>query len=87
MVPNSKKLSLLILFITSLLVTRAMFSIIDDPEGPNLLVVVVGASIPYILSLATYTYVPLRRESVLGRVFLSVAAQMLIVTVLYFCLK
>lgn len=52
----SKKVSLLILAITSLVFSRAMFWFIDDPEGPNLLVVTVLALIVYLLSLAMYLF-------------------------------
>ncbi len=37
---NSKKTSLLILGTTSVVCSRVMFSFFNDPEGPNLLVVI-----------------------------------------------
>lgn len=50
MYPLSKKISLLILFITSLVCSRTMFLFFNDPEGPNLLVVTGVAVIVYFLS-------------------------------------
>lgn len=55
---NSKKISLPILGITSLVCSRAIFFFINDPEGPNLLVVVVMAAILYVLSLPVYFSFP-----------------------------
>jgi hypothetical protein len=49
-----KKLPLLILGIASLVCSRAGFFFIGDPEGPNLLIVVVLAAILYSASLAVY---------------------------------
>lgn len=55
---KSKRISLLILGLTAILCSRAMFVFIDDPEGPNLLVVMVMAAIIYSLSLPIYLYTP-----------------------------
>lgn len=46
-----KKTSLLILGLTSLALSRGMFWFFDDPEGPNLLVVIVTAGTIFSLSL------------------------------------
>lgn len=46
--------SLVILGITSLVSSRFTFSLFNDPEGPNLLVVAVLATIIYSVSLAVY---------------------------------
>jgi hypothetical protein len=51
---NGKTISLLVLAITALLCSRAMFAFIDDPEGPNLLVVTGMAAIIFLLSAAFY---------------------------------
>lgn len=59
---KSKKISLLILGVTAFVCARAMFYFIDDPEGPNLLIVTVLAIILYMLSLATYSSNPLARK-------------------------
>lgn len=52
----SKKISLFILLVTSLVASRSIFSFIDDPEGPNLLIVVVLAAILFSLSLTVYRF-------------------------------
>jgi hypothetical protein len=44
---KSKKTSLLILGITSIICSRTMFVFFDDPEGPNLLIVFVAALVLY----------------------------------------
>lgn len=51
---KSKNAPLLILGITAVVCSRAMFFFINDPEGPNLLVVLGAATIVYLLSLAAY---------------------------------
>lgn len=79
---KSKKISLIILGITALLVSRAMFAFIDDPEGPNLLVVTVVALVIYFPSLMVYKFnFPITR---LKRLSLAIFVQILIVTGLYF---
>lgn len=50
----SKKTSLILLAIIALLGSRAMFFFIDDPEGPNLLIVTVTALVVYSLSLVAF---------------------------------
>jgi len=45
---------LLILVITAVVCSRIMFAFFNDPEGPNLLVVVGMASIIYLVSSAAY---------------------------------
>ncbi len=47
---NSKRTSLIVLGITSLIASRAFYYFVHDPEGPNLLIVVVLAAIIYLLS-------------------------------------
>jgi hypothetical protein len=54
----SKKVSLFILAITALVCSKVMFLFIDDPEGPNLLIVTVMAAIVYFLSLMAHLYTP-----------------------------
>ena len=53
-----KKISLVILGVTAILFSRAMFLFFNDPEGPNLLVVTGMAVIIYFLSLAVYLLYP-----------------------------
>lgn len=45
---------MLILAITAVVCSRIMFALFHDPEGPNLLVVVVMAAVIYLVSSAAY---------------------------------
>ena len=47
-------MSLVILAITSIASAKAIFTLINDPEGPNLLVVVGLAAVLYIITSAIY---------------------------------
>lgn len=47
---KSKNISLLLLGLMSIVVARGLFFFVNDPEGPNLLVVGVTALIIYALS-------------------------------------
>lgn len=79
-----KSTSKIILAITSFLFSRAMFVFIDDPEGPNLLIVTVLAAIVYFLSLAVY---PLKTSGVnLKKILTVISIQVIIVTIIYFLL-
>jgi hypothetical protein len=70
---------------------------IDDPEGPNLLVVMVMAVIIYFLSLAIYYFNPSTKSAFqyfsfsslagLNRLLFVIFMQILIATALYFCLR
>ncbi len=81
----SKKTSLIILGATSLVASRFFFSLINDPEGPNLLIVVVLAAIIYSVSCATYLYPSLNTS--FKKLLLAVLVQVLVVFVLNFFLK
>lgn len=50
------KVLLLILGAFSLVSSRLVFFFINDPEGPNLLIVVILAAIIYGVALAGYTF-------------------------------
>jgi hypothetical protein len=82
---KSKKASLLILAITSIVLSRAMFWFFNDPEGPNLLIVMMMAVIIYVLSLGIYVYT----SSIKGltRLLLVIVVQIVIVSGLYFSLS
>lgn len=75
---TSTKTSLLTLGVTSLLCSRATFYFFNDPEGPNLLIVVGLAAILYTLSLGVY--IAMGRKSLL----LAIIVQILLATALYF---
>jgi hypothetical protein len=51
---NFKNSSLLILAITAIVCSRAIFAFFNDPEGPNLLVVSGMAAVIYLVSSAAY---------------------------------
>jgi hypothetical protein len=53
---TSKKSALVILGITALICSRTLFAFFNDPEGPNLLVVIVMAAILYLPSLAVLAF-------------------------------
>ncbi len=53
-----KKIPLILLAIVAVTLSRAMFFFFDDPEGPNLLVVIGMATIIYFLSLGIYILAP-----------------------------
>jgi hypothetical protein len=84
---NSKKTSLIILGITALTFSRVMFSLFNDPEGPNLLIVIVMAAILYFLSLAAYLYSPLKKQSGYVRIFLTIFIQAIFAAAFYFWLN
>ena len=50
----SKKASLFVLFITAALLGRGLFIFINDPEGPNLLVIGIATILLYSASLLGY---------------------------------
>lgn len=82
----NKEISLLILAITAIACSRAMFVFFDDPEGPNLLVVMVMAAVIYVLSLAVYLN---SRVTLAGlkRLLLAVCVQIVIAACFYFGLS
>jgi hypothetical protein len=82
---KSKKVTLIILAITAMLCSRAMFVFIDDPEGPNLLVVTVLASIIYFLSLSSYLLA--LKHTPRERLFLTVFLQIVITICGFILLK
>lgn len=67
--------------------SRAMFSLFNDPEGPNLLVVMVVAAIIYVLSLGVYSLYPSTTQGGQKKLLLAVLVQIMIVTGLYFFLN
>ncbi len=83
---KSKKVSLIILAITALVGSRLLFALFNDPEGPNLLVVTVGAAIIYFLSLGVYVSKSFSSLNGGKRLSLMIFVQILIVTVFYLLL-
>lgn len=83
----SKKTSVLILGITSIACSRTLFSLFDDSEGPNLLIVLVMAAVVYFPSLALYRYYPSPKLDGIKRLLSAIFVQILIVAGFYFCLN
>jgi hypothetical protein len=84
---KSKTISLVILGATSLVVSRAMFAFINDPEGPNLLIVTVLAAVIYCVSVAGYAWYPSAKLAGLTRLLGAVVFQILLVAGLYLFLS
>lgn len=94
---KSKKISSLILTITAIACSRTMLVSIDDPEGPNLLIVMVMAAFIYFLSLAIYVYslkvvsvsqyFSLTQLSGIKRLIIIIFIQILTAATFYFCLR
>jgi hypothetical protein len=82
--PISKKTSLIILGVTSLVGSRVFFSLINDPEGPNLLVIVVMAAIIYFVSIAAYLYPS--SHTGFKKLFLAILTQVAVVAIFHFFL-
>lgn len=74
-----KKIALLVLAVTSVVCSKALFFFFDDPEGPNLLIVTVMAATLYLISLAVYACNFSQRKKLL----LGVGVQIVLTTVLY----
>lgn len=82
---KSKVISLSILGVTSVLLSKVLFFFFDDPEGPNLLVVMVVALVIYGISLALYfSRLP---TNGFKRLLTAVTVQVVMTTVLYFTLN
>lgn len=85
---NSPKIQSLILFITALICSRTMFVSFNDPEGPNLLVIAVGAVVIFAASSIANRFVPFLSSSKgVTKILLSIVVQVVVTTVLYFLLK
>lgn len=82
---TSKNTSLLILGITSIACSRALFFFFNDPEGPNLLIVMATAVVVYVVSLAAYTYNP--STTGLKKILVAILVQILLVAGLYLFLN
>ncbi|WCT11706.1 hypothetical protein [Mucilaginibacter jinjuensis] len=83
---QSKKTSLVLLGATAILCSRTLFFFFNDPEGPNLVVVIGLAIAIYLLSLAAYTFL-LSKFQGIKRLAVAVCVQILAVIVMYFCMK
>lgn len=80
---ESKKTSLLILGVTSIVCSRSLFLFFNDPEGPNLLIVMVAAVMLYVLSLVAYLF----NVSGAKKLLLAIFIQIVLVIGFYFWLR
>ncbi len=78
----SKKRTLLILGVPAVLLSFALFHSFNDPEGPNLLVIAVGAAIIYGVSLTAYALGSQATDA--KRFGIAILVQILVVFILYF---
>ena len=79
---KSKKYSLIILGLFSLVCSRTLFALFNDPEGPNLLIVTVMAVILYCISWAVYAHSSQFSDN--KRFWLAVCVQIVMVAGLFF---
>lgn len=84
---KSKKISLIILGITALIGSRLWFTFLNDPEGPNLVVVLGMTAIIYCLSLAFYLLYPPTAITGIKRVLFTIFVQIIVLTGFYFLLS
>jgi hypothetical protein len=84
---GSKKTSLAILALTSLTFARLFFLLINDPEGPNLIVVTGLGVIIFAASLALYIFFPPARKHELRKLLPTLLFQMMLVAGFYVWLK
>ncbi len=83
---NSKKTALIILGATAIICSRLLFFLFNDPEGPDLLIVVGLAMAFYFLSVAIYTFTPAAIRSI-KRLLMAICTQVLSAIVLWFLMK
>lgn len=94
---TSPLITKVVLAATALASIRCMFSLFDDPEGPNLLIVSVGGAVVYFVALALFSLYRVFRNTQ-TRFSLSlptsnksmsvvIGMQLLIVSILYVCLR
>lgn len=81
----SKKASLIALAVTSLVCSKVLFSLFNDPEGTNLLVTVGMALIIFFLSLTPYLF--RLQISEFKKFLVAILAQGALVVLFYFLLK
>ena len=81
----SKKSSLVLLAITSLVFSRILFFFFHDPEGPNLLVVVGMAAILYVVSLMAHLFYP--KKSVGSKLPVIILIQAILASIFYLLLR
>jgi hypothetical protein len=83
---KSKKTSLVLLGIAAVLCSRTLFFFFNDPEGPNLVVVIGLAIVLYLVSFAAYVLLSPKTND-FKRLSIALCMQILSVIGLYFCMK
>lgn len=78
-------LRFIVLGLSALLCSRLLFALIEDPEGPNLLVVFMGALPLCITAVATLRKT--KRLPEFTRVFLAICSQVVAMLLLYLLLR
>jgi hypothetical protein len=81
---KSKNLYLLVLGVISLLFSKLFYFLLNDPEGPNLLIVMGLAIILYLLSLMVYSLLSFTNSR---KLLLTIFTQIVIVIGLFIFLK
>lgn len=76
---------IIVLGLSSVLHSKLFFSFINDPEGPNLLIVTALASVIYAVSLLMYFFFLSKVHK--GKILLVILMQFLLILILYFFLK
>jgi hypothetical protein len=76
-----ERTSLLVLVVTALVCSRALFYFFNDTEGPNLLIVTVLALILLSASFLAWRFIPVTTAGM--KLVLAICTQLLIVTGLY----
>lgn len=71
-----------LLGITALICARGLFFFFNDPEGPNLLIVVVTALFIFLISLFGYTYAA--HKNAFQKILSALCIQLLLAATLYF---
>ena len=84
---NFRNGSLLVLALTALPCSRMVFALINDPEGPNLLVVVVLAAVIWLISLAAYLSRVLPSLTGAARSLAAIVVQLFLATGFYLALR
>lgn len=84
---ESRKVRLLITAFTALALSRAVFFLFNDPEGPNLLVVAVLALILMAAATAVHMFNLLSTSSGAKRLMLAIGIQIVVAAGIYIALS
>lgn len=72
--------------LTAAILSRLMFSFLNDPEGPNLLIVIVMAVVIYVSSRVICMYFVSIKQTEIKGVLLQIVFQVLVAAILCFIL-